>query len=212
MCFSRKLSMLSFLFGLFSSLMLIIYGNKEYYKTNLAIGYFFIFVSLMQLIEYFIWSDLDCKNGLNKLGSLLGPLFNHFQPLILLLLGYLYLKSNNFISMNIVYFLNIIYIYYVLYIYFIVYMKKNNLCVGLNKNNHLDWNWKYSFNYLFYYIIVFINVINYINNKNILIVLLISLLLNIFTYYKFNLNIGEFWSLFVTGIPLLLLFIQKVLL
>jgi hypothetical protein len=210
MCFTKNLSLTSFLFGIFSSVMLILFGNKDYYYANLAIGYFFIYVTLMQLVEYFIWSDLKCKNGLNKFASITGPLLNHFQPVIALILFNIYLKSNNIIPNNVLFILNIIYIIYVFYIYFIYIQKKENLCVGLNKEKHLDWNWKYSFNYVIYWIIILINVINYINNINVLLFSIISVLFFIISYYNFHYNIGELWCLMVTGVPLIILFIQKV--
>ena len=72
MCYSRDLSLSSLLFGIFSSFTLIYLGNKESSSTNKAIGYYFLFVSFMQLVEYFIWIDIDCDNGFNKAGALLG--------------------------------------------------------------------------------------------------------------------------------------------
>ena len=209
MCFSKKLSMMSFLFGIFSSLMLIIFGNTKSYNANLSIGLFYIYVTSMQLVEYLIWSDLKCKNGLNKIGSLIGPLLNHFQPVILLILVSYYIKSNNIISNKILYCVNIIYIFYIFYVYFGIYMKEK-LCTGLNKYNHLEWSWKYTFNYYIYYIVVIINIINYLNNKNVLIIIIINIIFHIISYYNFNHNIGEFWCLLVTSVPLILLFIQKV--
>jgi hypothetical protein len=210
MCFSKSLSLKSFLFGIISASLLIYFGNTKSNNENLAIGIFFIFVSIMQLIEYFIWSDMKCKNGLNKLGSLLGPLFNHFQPVILLLLCNKYIISNGLIPNKFLVFINIIYIVYVLYKY-LLYIKDNkNLCIGLNKDNHLDWTWKYDFNYLFYYIILIINLANFINNKNIIIVVIVSCILLIISYFGYNNNLGEFWCLFVTCVPLVNLFFQKV--
>jgi hypothetical protein len=209
MCFSKNLSFMSFSFGIFSSIMLILFGNSKSYNVNLSIGLFFIYVTLMQLVDYLIWSDIKCENGLNKIGALIGPLLNHFQPVILLILANIYIKSNNIISNKILYSINIIYIIYIFYIYFGIYMK-NKMCIGLNHMNHINWTWKYSFNYYFYYIVLFINIINYLNNKNILIVITISMIFNIISYYKFNYNIGEFWCLLVTSVPLILLFIQKI--
>jgi len=209
MCFSKNLSMMSFLFGIFSSLMLIIFGNTKSYNTNLSIGLFFIYITLIQLVEYLIWSDLKCENGLNKFASLIGPLLTNFQPVILLMIFSYYIKSNNIISNKILYCVNIIYIFYIFYVYFGIYMKEN-ICTGLNKYNHLEWPWINSFNYYFYYIVLFINIMNYLNNKNIVTVLIISIIFDIISYYKFSHNIGEFWCLLGTSVPLILLFIQKV--
>ena len=210
MCFSKNLSMMSFLFGIFSSVMLITFGNKQYYNTNLAIGIFYIFVSLMQLIEYCMWCDIKCKSGLNRLASLFGPLLNTFQPVIIVIILYIFIKPSNIIPINIIYILNIIYSMYIFYMYYI-YLNKNILCTGLNKDNHLDWSWKYAFNYIFYFIILFVNFANFIQNKYILIAFIFTILSFVFFYFKFYKNMGEFWCLFVTGIPLIILAIQKVI-
>lgn len=210
MCYSKKLSLSSFIFGIFSSLMLIQFGNKESYKTNVAIGLFFIFLSIMQLIEYFIWNDIECKNGLNKLGSYLGPLFNHLQPVVLLIIASIYLKSFNIISINIIIFLNILYITYVLYQYYVYICDVKNICIGVNNKNHLDWKWKYNFKYLFYFAISLINIINFYKNNNLIITILVSYLLLFISYFKFHTNIGELWCLMISGVPLVNLFIQKV--
>ena len=41
MCFNYKISLLTFIIGIISSLCLIIYGNKKYYKENIVTGIFF---------------------------------------------------------------------------------------------------------------------------------------------------------------------------
>jgi hypothetical protein len=90
MCYSKKLSLISFLFGIISSIILILFGNKETYLTNILISIFFIFVSFMQFIDFLIWSDINCINGLNNLASFIGPLLNHIQPVIFFILLYIY--------------------------------------------------------------------------------------------------------------------------
>ena len=67
MCYSKDLSLASLSFGIIASLSLIYFGNNQSSSTNKSIGYFFLFVTLMQLVEYFLWIDIDCSNGFNKL-------------------------------------------------------------------------------------------------------------------------------------------------
>jgi hypothetical protein len=86
MCFSKALSMKSFIFGMVGSIMLMLFGNMKYKQSNYVIGLMFIFVSFMQLIEYMIWSDMECNKGLNIFASYIGPLFNHLQPVLLFIL------------------------------------------------------------------------------------------------------------------------------
>jgi len=123
MCFSEKSSILTFIIGIISSILLIFYGNKKYSKENLITGLFFIFVSFMQFFDYLIWSDIDNKDGINHYSTLLAPLFNYTQPNVLYILcESIYKKYNIFYFL-----LNLIYFIYVMikYIQFISY--KNNL-------------------------------------------------------------------------------------
>jgi hypothetical protein len=211
MCYTQNLSLLSFLFGISCSFILIELGNESSLHTNKTIGYFFIFVALMQFVEFLLWSDVNCKNGFNKIGSSIGPLLNHFQPVILIMLSSTYLKSNNFIDSNILFGANGLYSLYVLTKYKEYIKDENNLCTSLNNQGHLNWNWKQDFNYNWYHLIMAINIINYANNINLIVVIVASYVLFGISINNFNQNIGEFWCLMVTSIPLLNLFIQKVL-
>jgi len=211
MCWSKDLSLASLSFGIFSSLMLINFGNKLSSSTNLAIGYFFLFVTLMQLVEYFLWIDINCVNGFNKMGALLGPILNHLQPIVLLIFATIYLSSSNIISQNIIIPANIIYLFYVIYEYYKYVNNPENLCVRTNKCDHLDWSWKKDFNYIFYFAISFINIANFYTNKNLMVSFGLSYILLIISIFNFNQNIGEFWCLFVTGIPLVNLFMENIL-
>lgn len=211
MCYSKDLSLASLSFGIIASLSLICFGNEQSSLTNRAIGYFFLFVTLMQLVEYFLWIDIDCVNGLNKVGALLGPIFNHLQPIVLLLLANIYLQPTNFISSSIIIPANVLYLFYVGYQYYKYVSNPSNLCVKTNACDHLDWTWKNDFNYTFYFAISFINIANFYTNTNLMISFGISYLLLIISIFNFNKNIGEFWCLMVTGVPFINLFLENVL-
>lgn len=211
MCYSKELSLISFLFGIFSSTSLILFGKDEYKNDNIAIGGFFIFVSLMQVVEYLIWSDPTCKNGLNKIGSLLGPLLNHFQPIVGLILGYIFLNHTNIVPINIIIFISTIYSLYVLSEYNGYISNPTNLCVQKNDCDHLDWTWKYNFRYEFYFFINLLNLGLFYNSKNYVLTWSVSHLLFLISVFKFNKNIGELWCLMVTGVPLVNLFAQRII-
>lgn len=211
MCYFAELSLTSLSFGIFASLMLINFGSKESRNTNKAIGYFFLFVTLMQLVEYFLWIDMDCVNGFNKVGSLLGPILNHLQPIVLLVIATIFLEPANLISPSIVIPANILYLIYSGYQYVLYISEKSNLCVKTNECEHLDWTWKKDFNYIFYFAISFINVANFYTNTNLMVSFGISYILLIVSIFGFNKNVGEFWCLMVTGVPLINLFMENVL-
>lgn len=211
MCYSKDLSLTSLLFGIFASLTLINFGNPSSTSTNKAIGYFFLFVTLMQLVEYFLWIDINCTNGFNKFGSLLGPVLNHLQPVVLLILANMYLTPTNLISPNIVVPANVLYLFYVCVEYIRYVSNPSNLCVKTNSCDHLDWSWKKDFNYTWYFIISFINVANFYTNANLMVSFGLSYVLLIVSIFNFNKNVGEFWCLMVTGIPLINLFMENIL-
>lgn len=211
MCYSKDLSLASLSFGIFASLMLINFGNKKSDSTNNAIGYFFLFVTLMQLVEYFLWLDINCSNGLNKFGSLIGPILNHLQPIVLLVIAYIFLEPANIISTNVIIPANILYFIYSFYQYIKYISNPSNLCVKTNECDHLNWTWKKDFNYLFYFAISFINIANFYLNTNLMVAFGTSYLLLIISIFGFNKNVGEFWCLMVTGIPLINLFMENML-
>lgn len=203
MCYSKSLSLKSFLFGIISSLYLYINNNNSSYinNENKTIALFFSFVSLMQLVEYFLWSDLKCT-GINQTTSKIGILLNHFQPVVLLLISLFYLESNNSLDFNIIILINIIYSIYVIYDYK-RFLNEKNFCVKPNKKGHLDWTWKHNFNYTFYHLLIFLNLLNYNNYSKLTMSIILSYVLFFVSLTKFKDNIGEFWCLMVTGIPFL---------
>ena len=211
MCYSRDLSLSSLLFGIFSSFTLIYLGNKESSSTNKAIGYYFLFVSFMQLVEYFIWIDIDCENGYNKTAALLGPILNHLQPIVLLIIASIFLKPVNVISPNIIIPANILYLFYVANQYYKYILDPSNLCIRQNECSHLDWTWKKDFNYIFYVLMNFLNLVNFYTNTNIIVSFVIGYVLLIVSIFNFNKNVGEFWCLMVTGVPLVNLFMENIL-
>jgi hypothetical protein len=212
MCYSKDLSLTSLTFGIIASSALIFLGNKESSQTNKAIGYFYLFVTLMQLVEYFIWTDISCKIGLNKLASLAGPILNHLQPVVLLIFATVFIDSAGIIPIDTVIIpANVLYLLYTAYKYYKYVQNPANLCVQTNTCGHIDWTWKKDYNYLFYFAISFLNIVNFYTNTNLLVAFGLSYILLIISILKFNENIGEFWCLMVTGVPLVNLFMQRVL-
>ena len=82
MCISASASIKSFLVSVIACLMLVVFGRNEFKVYNWIIAAFFIYISLMQLVDLGMWIDLDCKSGTNKLASILGPIIHYIQPLM----------------------------------------------------------------------------------------------------------------------------------
>jgi hypothetical protein len=211
MCFSKRLSILSFIVGIVSSAILIKFGEEQYKKSNEALGYFFMFVSCMQLIEFFLWIDQNPPSTINKISSILGPIFNNLQPIVALSIGKYFIEDSiNPIHSYIIYGVSIVYVIYVIYT-FIEYIQLENMYTTTNKEKHLDWKWKYHFSYRYYYIVMLIIFSRYYDNKYIWLSTIISFAILFFSVFKFSKNIGELWCFMVTGVPLMLFVIQKFL-
>lgn len=198
MCISARASIIAFIIGIISSVILINYGNKKYENENKVVGYFFIFVVLMQLVDFMIWIDLKCCKGLNTLATFLGSIFNNIQPFVLFLLANHFLEKKNDIVTGINYLYFIYFIWKTLTLY-----QKEKLCVTTNSEGHLDWIWKYDFNYMFYFIVLLMNVFFFFEAKYIIVVIILSMLTLIGNIFKFKKSVGELWCVQIVIVPLI---------
>jgi hypothetical protein len=88
MCYSAPVSLLTFVLG-FGFSVLLTFQRNTFYRL---LGYFLGFVSLMQLIEYLLWTHPVCDDY-NKTLSVAGMILNHLQPVVLAIItGLLYGK------------------------------------------------------------------------------------------------------------------------
>lgn len=211
MCFSAELSKKSLIFGIASGLALMSFGESKYKENNMTIGFFFIFVSLMQYVEYLIWNDLECKtDGANKFAGTIGFLLNYLQPTMLLLLSLYFIKNKNITkddALPII--INAIYFCYIMN-KFRIYMKTDTCSAELN--GHLEWVWRDYDSYLYFHIVLLINIFCYMMNLNGAVAFSISYLYMFISKYNYSKHVGEFWCLLVTTIPSLILLLQKTIL
>ena len=119
MCIDANTSLNTFLIGSISGLILIIQNMK-------FIGMKLIFVSLVQLAEYFMWTDLKCVNGRNQFGNFIGII-----SLLLQLVG------ANFISKGSTP-VNILSLFIYLYV-LIKYIYNKTPCSIEGYKGHLKW-------------------------------------------------------------------------
>lgn len=207
MCFNYKVSLITFFIGTLFSILLILYGNPKYKIENKVSGIFFIFISLIQFMDFLFWIDLKNNYGVNKIVTILGPILNVCQPIIFYIIKYLYYKPNVFTFKNYnlpVLVLNIFYLIYFIKIY-IVFLTKEKL-VTSTKNGHLNWPWiKYS-NAQFYLILFAINIFYLFNFKYALVVFIITYFFLFISTKYFYYTAGELWCFFGSFIPLLMFF------
>lgn len=137
MCYSKNASILSFTFGVVGSLLCVSLGTI----TDKIIGFFMLFVSLMQGIEFLLWKHQICDNY-NKFISLLGMVLNHLQPIVL---GLLVLLVNSKLSQIKQRWIHLFMGFYLIFIipYSLQFLKDPRLYCTIKKDEtaHLLWNW-----------------------------------------------------------------------
>jgi hypothetical protein len=132
MCFSPRASMIAFMAGIIGSILCILLGTI----TDQIVGYFFAFLSLIQGIEYLLWTHQICDDY-NKRLSILGMWLNHLQPVVL---GILILTINTGIRYP-YYILSVLFVYLSIIIPYSLQFTSNHQCTVKNAKQHLQWNW-----------------------------------------------------------------------
>lgn len=125
MCFNKESSLKTFLIVLFGSIFLF-YRNYPYDRI---MGVFFFTVGIMQLAEYFLWSDQKCKN-INHY-STLSVYYILIIQVLLFLIAFKYLKNtDNYFNKKILnIFIFIVVICSIILIYYsIININKYKLC------------------------------------------------------------------------------------
>lgn len=132
MCWNKEVSLNTFLFSSFIFL-LILYNNKyTFYKIpefdRFWLRIFMAIVILIQLVEYFIWTNID-NIFYNKLFTNIALLIIFCQPITTIMnIDNDKIKKILFIS------------YLVLMIPFIILNYNKNIYSTISQNKHLNWN------------------------------------------------------------------------
>jgi hypothetical protein len=116
MCWSANVSISTWLFGMFAYLWGLSRGKD--------LGLFYLWYTQMQLLEYFMWKDQECK-GTNQIASKLGYINILLQPLLSIYTYY----PNKWL--------------YLLYALLITQIRlPTDFCSRPNPNScHLSWPW-----------------------------------------------------------------------
>jgi hypothetical protein len=182
MCWNKDVSLNTFLFSIFT-LFLIIYNNTfTKYKINEINNIFaYIFLLsfiLMQLIEYFLWQNLNDK-FYNKLLSFFAASLIFIQPIASTLI-IKNLSERNFI----------LFLYLLFGIPFaLIKILNTKFSTSIANNGHLKWDWIDSGNkyiyifYLFYFFFLFYPLIREKLYFSFLIAFIL-LLISIYSYYR----------------------------
>lgn len=204
MCFSASVSLFTFSIGIIGSVLCISLGKN----IDKMVGYFLGFVSLMQGIEFLLWSHQKCDNY-NRFLSIVGMILNHLQPIVLgfiLLIFNKQLKERNKINiiMLMIYYAMIIIPYSMPF-----FLNKNLECTLKGSNQHLIWKWngmKYS-GFVYINFLLVMCLLFYLGLPTPL-EKWTAIFLAIFTYatsafiYPQN-TIGALWCFYVVFIPII---------
>jgi len=134
MCISAKVSMGAFILCLTSCA----YLYKRNNINDRWVAILFVYLGSMQLLEYMMWMDQECK-GLNQFATNLGFYHNILQPVISILVAYYY--TNGKLP---IYIYGIYIIYLVSSFPFIYKMKKKNQCSLPCKDSEIGLSWEYT--------------------------------------------------------------------
>jgi hypothetical protein len=202
MCFSKEVSLGTFIIGAIGSALLYSLNTK----IDKILAIFFFYAILMQLLEYILWNNLTC-NLTNKITTFMAIILNQTQPVILaLLLMYNYKLTNTpyIIIFTIIYLLLMI----------IYDLQTNTLCTLKNNSNHLEWGWHFlNFYYLVYsiyilYLSYIILSIPYNWNNKLLLFIIIPYLISHYIYLGSG-AIGSMWCFFAAFFPILWYIFRK---
>jgi hypothetical protein len=190
MCWNQYVSLNTFMFSIFV-LLLIAYNNKyTQYKTpffyNKFVYFFFLSFITMQLIEFFIWRNIDDAK-LNNLFSILGALLLIIQPIASLLM----LEDNSLKY-------TLITLYSIVAFPFFIYQNYyHKMTTVVSKYGHLLWKWNNQLTgynkiiYLLWFVLLYFSLIV---NKSYIGLIYVTILLAI-TYYSFlqDGSAGSLW-------------------
>lgn len=204
MCISKGASLRAVLLVLLSSYVLL--QNKEHQNQNKVLAYFFIFITMIQAIDYMIWRDLECQNT-NIIAGYLGPILLNIQPVVLFMLCQKYLQNGIF-NYNFMFAINLIYAIYV-FIKYNDYLNSGTICTGIGAVN-LDWSWNIYFSAIFYNVLMILNFVNFSKNKYISAAFIIAyIMLAMIMLDKQYSGKGEIWCYYATYILAIIFMLQK---
>jgi hypothetical protein len=135
MCWNKEVSLNTFIFGTIS--LLFIYYNNIYtqYKLkefiNIWIYLLMFSVVSIQLLEYYIWDNINDTN-INKKLSILSFILILIQPFLSLMSIKNIKNRNTLLTWYLIFVLSIISIYT---------FTNQNMSTSVAKNGHLKWNW-----------------------------------------------------------------------
>ncbi len=217
MCVSRGASVAAFVTCAVSSALLWKYGLRDFSDENVVVVWFFMYVSLMQWVDFGIWSDLSCESGWNAFATRMGPWLNNMQPVVVTLLVWWFMgKRKSFVLPLVA----------VVYGAFVVYKNttssldrctrtftEGDACPAhqLNTcNGGLRWQWNQVFPYEWYHVVMgIVGLWAVVHGKwNFVFALGLSYVFFAAEVFRNKQRVGEMWCFWVNCVPLAVLVFQ----
>lgn len=188
MCWNAEISLNTFIFGIISAIIVILLN-----KINYFIILFIFSVSLMQLLEYFAWKNIDNKENIYYL-SIIGFFIILFQIIIL---NYGFLNKNDRQIALIIILIFSIQI-------FIYNYQNNKFNMEVGENKHLIWHWVDIPLPLLIIVLIFYIYPVFRNGYIPFLLITVPLLISFYYYYKYK-TWGTMWCYFSNFIWLVLI-------
>jgi hypothetical protein len=160
---NATICVITFILSVGSSIILINYGLEKYKMENLIAGLFFIYISLMNIFQYFIYTDINdlVWNG-NTIISQLSALFIYTQPVVLYLLKLLILRPPTF---------NWIYaVMESMFLLYAIYCFRNYTVLQKQKSSFIDkttglfeWSWLNYIDFIIYFSFMIFSIFIYVD-------------------------------------------------
>lgn len=211
MCWNADISINTFIFSLFGLIFIYISNTYTRYKvegfTNLLTYLFVLLVVSMQLLEFFIWKNLN-NPRMNTFFSKVG-FFIIFSQILLV----------NFLAEPI-YQPYLLFFYFIFIVTFLLFKQSNPIQfkTTVAPNGHLSWEWfsLKGFEKIFLLIGFTFYIIPWLLNKNISTTLYLSVCLAIFSFFIMYMILKKdntYGSLWCWGFNLMMIFyVVKILL
>lgn len=208
MCITKEVSISTFIICTISCIYLYQRNNINDRWIAILFGY----IGIMQLLEYFMWKDQDCK-GLNQKATIIAFYILIFQPIISFVIAYNMLNGK---IPNWLYILMIIYIIYTIYKFKDV---KDNQCTKPCDGSQFGLSWPFMVADPFFWVIFFLSLTSplLLMKKSgtfyFILNLIIWIISSIFGSFKckgiIDIPVGSFWCLMAFIAPLSAIYINK---
>jgi len=146
MCYNANVSLGTYIIGMIGSIYL-------YTLNYIPESILYTFVIQMQLIEYFLWKNQECKKT-NEITTKLGIIINHLEPIAF------YIGILLFSMKTLPLFVHVMVLIYMIIIYNYINLNKINTikCTTVNDKSkpHLYWEWNYKnmYEYVYLYFLI----------------------------------------------------------